>query len=91
MLARGLHEQREDGTQTQDLHKLIAVVSTLRPCQCVVQHPQRSIAGQLLLSDRREESVCLQALLCGFELDDATGLLDTATSLLDTVLSLVIL
>lgn len=47
-----LHEEREDGAQAQDVHKLVAVVRPLRADHAVVQHLQGAGPGHFLLPVR---------------------------------------
>lgn len=54
-LLRGLHEEREDGAEAQNVHKLMAVVGPLRPDHGVVQDLQGAAPGDLLLSEGKGE------------------------------------
>lgn len=47
-----LHEEREDGAQAQDVHKLVAVVRPLRADHAVVQHLQGAGPRHFLLPVR---------------------------------------
>lgn len=52
------HEEREDGSQPKDVHKLVAVVCALWSNHGMVQHLQGTAAGNLLLSVKRGKLNC---------------------------------
>lgn len=52
------HEEREDGSQPKDVHKLVTVVCALWSNHGVVQHLQGAAAGNLLLSVKRGKLNC---------------------------------
>jgi hypothetical protein len=52
-----LHEEGEEGAQSQDVHKLDAVVRPLGAGHRVVQHSQRSRPRLFLLSKNKEQDL----------------------------------